>query len=658
MFFVGAYKHVQTRFHMYRITLNSVVFFLALFFTTIAQAQTNISGVINTYAKVTNVTSTTITVSTLSGAVSAFNAGNYAIIMQMKGANVDNSSSSSFGKINSLNNAGNYEFVQIQTVSGSGPYTFTISQALFNSYTTSDLVQLISVPRYTQATVNGTLTALAWSESSGYGGVLALHVEDTLFLQANITANGLGFRGGVPNTNNSNNGAANDSSLFVSDLSTSGRGAEKGESIAFSVSTKEAGRAALAAGGGGSATHNGGGGGGSNYTVGGVGGLGWSGAGGLRPAGGRPGYTLPYDVTTNRFFLGSGGGGGQQNNGVASSGGRGGGIILIRAKTLAMPCANKSSITANGANASNSGGNDGAGGGGGGGLIYIDVLSYSLPCKLIVSASGGNGGQVQTGTAHGGGGGGGIGPVITAQDILPDSVTNITTVGIAGRDCNGGGCTASGNPGQPATTPTITRWTPNGLQPPLPVELLSFTGSREVGGVELRWDAASERNFIGYSIERSYDNQSFESKDFVVARGTNDDITTYNHIDPSPSDGYNYYRLKLLDVDGTFKYSNVLEISPLTNGLPTVTATIYPNPAHDATTLKLAGGITTAEVQIVDAVGRVWKNLSLGTLSESGVVTKQDTLEEELNISELPFGLYFVQVALPQGTQTLRLVRY
>jgi len=151
----------------------------------------NISGVINSYTKVTAVpTATTLTVTSASG----FAAGNKVIIMQMQGASINtNPDSSIFGSITAINNTGNYEVATIASVAGS---TVTLSSPLVKSYTPSGNVQLITLPQYNGgATVTDTLTAAAWNGTTG--GVLALESCGTITLNANIDVSNKGFRPGI-----------------------------------------------------------------------------------------------------------------------------------------------------------------------------------------------------------------------------------------------------------------------------------------------------------------------------------------------------------------------------------------------------------------------------------------------------------------------------
>lgn len=153
----------------------------------------NISGIINTYTKVTAATGTSITVASSTG----FTAGNKAIIIQMQGAGINSSDTKvpTWGSINSINDAGNYEVVNITSVVGN---TIAISPALSRTYTPAGNVQLITYPQYNGgATVTATITAPAWNGNTG--GVVAMEAcgtTGTITLNANIDVTDKGFRAG------------------------------------------------------------------------------------------------------------------------------------------------------------------------------------------------------------------------------------------------------------------------------------------------------------------------------------------------------------------------------------------------------------------------------------------------------------------------------
>ncbi|MCH8902774.1 MAG: hypothetical protein IIA45_02525, partial [Bacteroidetes bacterium] len=391
---------------------------------------TNISGIINTYTKVTNIitvvanctTTSTITVVSPIG----FNVGDKVMIAQMKGAIIDTTNTIGFGTITTYNNAGNFEFATIDSINGND---IVLKDPLGYTYTSSGFVQLVTVPQYNNAIVNATLTASPWNGNTG--GILVFEASDSVTLDADINVDGLGFRGGVPSIT-----TINCRTDYFYTLA-SGGGGQKGEGITDRKIAYEAGRGALANGGGGGNDHNSGGAGGGNYGSGGTGGNAIYHAGyNCLPnymVGGKGGKALDYDSC--RIFLGGGGGGGHWYNSVNGIKGMdGGGMIIISANEI---IGNGYTISAEGMDQTISASIDGAGGGGAGGTIFITNQTYTD--TLIITVNGGDGGDVSNNNksyCHGAGGGGGGGIVWISSSSIPGNIITEVNGGTMGINTN------------------------------------------------------------------------------------------------------------------------------------------------------------------------------------------------------------------------------
>ena len=387
-------------------------------------AQTNISGVINTYTSVTSIpvcnpctpTCNTLVVASAAG----FAATDKVLIIQMKGATASTAATATFGSVSNYDNAGNYEFAIISSIAGT---TLTFSSSLTNTYDVAGLVQVVRIPVYTAATVTAALTAQAWNGITG--GILVFEVTGTLTLNANIDVSGRGFRGGSALSNGFSYPCGLTDYYYTG--TTFDNAASKGEGISAILTGYELGRGAWANAGGGGNSHNGGGGGGSNGGAGGVGGADY--CSGTVPSGGIGGYALNNSAGT-KIFMGGAGGAGHQNNTFGTAGGNGGGIVIIKANQVT---GNNFSILSNGINAANTSGdgNDGAGGGGAGGTVKLEVATFST--NLTVSANAGKGGDmIYSGGGHAPGGGGGGGVICFAAASVPANVTTSVLKGIHG----------------------------------------------------------------------------------------------------------------------------------------------------------------------------------------------------------------------------------
>jgi hypothetical protein len=269
-------------------------------------------------------------------------------------------------------NVGNYEILTISSINFSAiVFTTNITGSYgttSNADTTGQKIMVQRVPNYTNVTVNSgiTLTASAWDGTKG--GVVAFKANGTVTNNGTISANALGYTGGIQVW--ANNGYQGEN-LVVSAQSTS------------------------------PANH--GGGGGIKGTAGAC--TAAAGAGGGYGTGGSPsvavysccgastgGSTIGQTTLSSLYFGGGGGSGGTGTDGnyyPSGPGGRGGGIILITANTLT----NSGAITNNGGAGSCGGGAlqpgaGGPGGGGAGGSIFFQAGSTTMGSNIITAASG------------------------------------------------------------------------------------------------------------------------------------------------------------------------------------------------------------------------------------------------------------------------------
>lgn len=157
----------------------------------------------------------------------------------------------------------------------------------------------------------------------------------------------------------------------------------------------------------------------------------------------------------------------------------------------------------------------------------------------------------------------GLGHVIAPGDVMHFSLSNgVQSRTLAGRDLNGGNskmsystaasCFNPVNSGTPMTAIT------SGCA--LPLQLLQFSGRREGGVVQLNWNTQQELNNAGFEVERSEDGSRFETLGFV--KGTNlTGENKYTFTDTKAGYLSWFYRLKQLDENGRFTYSNIVSVS-------------------------------------------------------------------------------------------------
>lgn len=112
----------------------------------------------------------------------------------------------------------------------------------------------------------------------------------------------------------------------------------------------------------------------------------------------------------------------------------------------------------------------------------------------------------------------------------------------------------------------------------LPVTLVEFTGKKAGNAIQLDWKTATESNSSHFEIERSTDGRSFTSIGEVAAAGNSNTLRSYSFHDKLPAPNNNYYRLKIVDLDGRSALSKVVVIRTGSAGRGIFA---YPNPVRD-----------------------------------------------------------------------------
>lgn len=171
----------------------------------------------------------------------------------------------------------------------------------------------------------------------------------------------------------------------------------------------------------------------------------------------------------------------------------------------------------------------------------------------------------------------------------------------------------------------------------LPVELTLFSGKANGCHVALNWHAATEENFSHYELERSGDGQFFNKIQTVNGNGGPGTGVWYNYTDKQAAQ-FNYYRLKMVDLDGSYDYSNIINIT--TDCAQDYKLELYPNPANSslgALNLNFYSNAPEVQIQITNMQGKVVQQLSLE-------VATNDMNTVQFDISSLPSGTYSLQI--------------
>ncbi len=183
----------------------------------------------------------------------------------------------------------------------------------------------------------------------------------------------------------------------------------------------------------------------------------------------------------------------------------------------------------------------------------------------------------------------------------------------------------------------------------IPVELTSFLAEQSTNGILLKWTTASEINNSGFVIER-LSSDLWVNIGFVSGNGTTTSSNQYSFIDKSPLSGVSYYRLKQMDFDGSFTYSNEIEIT--FNGVVSdfLLEQNFPNPFNPTTKISwqsAAGSHQT--LKVFDVLGNEVAVL-VDEFREAG------NHRITFNASGLASGIYYYTLKAGDLSQTKKMV--
>lgn len=194
----------------------------------------------------------------------------------------------------------------------------------------------------------------------------------------------------------------------------------------------------------------------------------------------------------------------------------------------------------------------------------------------------------------------------------------------------------------------------------LPVELTSFSANSVEGNrVSLQWETATEVNNYGFEIERQNSNKinklselnadDWKSIGFIEGHGNSNSTKLYSFIDESISGGSNFvYRLKQIDIDGKYEYSDLVEIKVVPVNFELTQN--YPNPFNPTTKIKYSVPVKSQiSLTIFDVLGREITKL-VNEVKETGVY------EASFDASKLSSGIYYYSLHSGDFAQTKKMM--
>ncbi len=172
-------------------------------------------------------------------------------------------------------------------------------------------------------------------------------------------------------------------------------------------------------------------------------------------------------------------------------------------------------------------------------------------------------------------------------------------------------------------------------QSALPVTLVGFDVYNEENAVKLVWKTSSETNSDFFEIQRSHNAKDWRALDHVKSAGESIQQTLYNFTDPEPVPGDNYYRLKMVDRDGSFAFSQIRKVSWEAKGL-----VVFPNPAADQIEMDVKDWSKVTHVKILNAGGTV--------IQEELPIAK--IRQKHVTLAGFKAGSYILQVEYSDGS--------
>ncbi|HMO61287.1 MAG TPA: T9SS type A sorting domain-containing protein [Ferruginibacter sp.] len=187
---------------------------------------------------------------------------------------------------------------------------------------------------------------------------------------------------------------------------------------------------------------------------------------------------------------------------------------------------------------------------------------------------------------------------------------------------------------------------------PLPVKLLSFSGSINNKSVVLNWQTTQETNSSYYEVQRSADGSNFEPVATITAKGNSnstvgytaaDDLFFYQHSKV-------FYRLKMVDTDGSFKYSAIIQLRPNAE-TKTTTVKAWPNPyTSQLNTEYYSSNNGSITISLLDMNGRA-------VAATSVTVSKGRNSFAITQAQSLPRGTYILQINNGSTTENIRIIK-
>lgn len=169
---------------------------------------------------------------------------------------------------------------------------------------------------------------------------------------------------------------------------------------------------------------------------------------------------------------------------------------------------------------------------------------------------------------------------------------------------------------------------------PLPVNVISFTGKALENANQLNWTVAQEVDFSHYEVLRSEDGREFNAVGMVFATENSMDMKSYSFVDASAKSELSYYKLKLVDNNGSVAYTSLVVINR--NVIVQTVSNLFPNPATTQVNIEVQGvSVDNFNVSVQDINGKiVYKANQVSFLSNV----------YQVDVSKFNRGVYVIRI--------------
>lgn len=170
----------------------------------------------------------------------------------------------------------------------------------------------------------------------------------------------------------------------------------------------------------------------------------------------------------------------------------------------------------------------------------------------------------------------------------------------------------------------------------VPVRLISFTAKKQGTSALLNWATSMELNSSRFDVERSADGNIFIKAGTVQAQGNSSVISNYSFTDAAPFKGANYYRLKEINTDDTYEYSDIKKLEFNTGS---VEAVVYPNPVTNTLYIKNLHGNNV--IELINTNGKMIKTINASSSTK------------DIDMSMLAKGVYLLKITESNALSTV-----